>query len=205
MQVFVFIFEVNTVIITNFYYRTPMTHTMPFWLRKFFVEILPKCLRMKSPKFSSIQLERSIGLRHSNASMISYLNNRRRTSTILVQSSSFDGRRAYLLIEKRRSRRQLQIELMRRELVQALNHLQYIAEHCAQQTLIESVRDEWRLIATVIDRLQFIVFLAVTLIGSFALLFQVPDMFNFNTNDPQKLVRFSNPNTTVHETIPNIR
>ena len=40
----------NTVIITNFYYRTPMTHTMPVWLRRVFLHILPRLLWMESPK-----------------------------------------------------------------------------------------------------------------------------------------------------------
>jgi len=41
---------VNTVVITNFYYRTPMTHTMPSWLRRFFLQILPPLLWMEAPK-----------------------------------------------------------------------------------------------------------------------------------------------------------
>jgi len=45
-----FSFQVNTVIITNFYYRTPMTHTMPNWLRRVFLHILPRLLWMESPK-----------------------------------------------------------------------------------------------------------------------------------------------------------
>lgn len=66
-----------------------------------------------------------------------------------------------------------QIEDMRQELSQALQNIRYIAAHCAHESLIESIRDEWKFIATVIDRLQFIIFLLVTLFGSLALLFQV--------------------------------
>lgn len=47
---FVCIISVNTVIITNFYYRTPMTHSMPVWVRRLFLHILPKILWMESPK-----------------------------------------------------------------------------------------------------------------------------------------------------------
>ena len=45
-----FFLTVNTVIITNFYYRTPMTHTMPVWLRRVFLHILPRLLWMESLK-----------------------------------------------------------------------------------------------------------------------------------------------------------
>jgi hypothetical protein len=48
---------VNTVVITNFYYRTPMTHTMPFWLRRFFLQILPPILWMEPPKIRGKGLE----------------------------------------------------------------------------------------------------------------------------------------------------
>jgi hypothetical protein len=70
-------------------------------------------------------------------------------------------------------RQRNQVERMRRDLLQALDHVRFIAEHCAHEALIESIRDEWKFIATVIDRLQFVIFSSVTIIGSFALLFQV--------------------------------
>lgn len=62
---------------------------------------------------------------------------------------------------------------MRREINQALIHIRYISAHCARETLIETIRDEWKFIATVIDRLQFVIFSTVTAIGSLALLCQV--------------------------------
>jgi hypothetical protein len=34
-----------------------MTHTMPFWLRRFFLQILPPLLLMESPKLREKQLE----------------------------------------------------------------------------------------------------------------------------------------------------
>lgn len=71
------------------------------------------------------------------------------------------------------SRHRLQVEQMRRELVQALQNIRYIAAHCEQESLIESIRDEWKFIATVIDRLQFVIFLTVTICGSVALLSEV--------------------------------
>ena len=71
------------------------------------------------------------------------------------------------------SRHRKQLEDMRRELTQALHNIRYIAAHCAHESLIGSIRDEWRFIATVIDRLQFLIFLAVTFFGSLALLYRV--------------------------------
>ena len=40
----------NTVIIINWNYRTPRTHTMPKWIKSLFIEFLPKILFMTRPK-----------------------------------------------------------------------------------------------------------------------------------------------------------
>ena len=40
----------NTVIIINWNYRTPRTHTMPKWVKRVFIEFLPKILLMTRPK-----------------------------------------------------------------------------------------------------------------------------------------------------------
>jgi hypothetical protein len=126
----------------------------------------------------------------SNASYISYINNKRRTSTILVKPISHSKylhhqkeEQTFILVDNEsrlipirshpRHRHRIQIEAMRQEIMQALTHIRYIAAHCAHDALIESIRDEWKFIATVIDRLQFIIFSTVTAIGSLALLFQV--------------------------------
>ena len=53
---------VNTVIITNFYFRTPMTHTMPKWLRRVFLHILPRLLWMESPKLREKREEYELSL-----------------------------------------------------------------------------------------------------------------------------------------------
>jgi hypothetical protein len=94
-------------------------------------------------------------------------------------------KRKYLLNDEKRlipiqsnqySHHQTQIQEMRRELNQALHNIRYIAAHCAQESLIESIRDEWKFIATVIDRLQFVIFLTVTIVGSLSLLYEVNDL-----------------------------
>ncbi len=56
----------NTVIITNFYFRTPMTHTMPKWLRRVFLNILPRLLWMESPKLREKREEQELLLAMNN-------------------------------------------------------------------------------------------------------------------------------------------
>ena len=139
----------------------------------------------------------------STASFLSYVNNKRRTSTILMKPLSHakqsqhhhhhhhhyqqsKDKQKFLLVNTENrlipvessstvppTRHRKQLEEMRRELTQALHNIRYIAAHCAHESLIGSIRAEWRFIATVIDRLQFLIFLAVTFFGSLALLYRV--------------------------------
>ena len=93
------------------------------------------------------------------------------------------------------------IERLRRDLRLAMKNIRYLAAHFAYESFIDSITDEWKFIAIVFDRLQFFVFSLVTLIGTFTLFFQVPHFFRINWDQPEKLVRFSNPNTTVDRLI----
>ncbi|CAF2395995.1 unnamed protein product [Rotaria sp. Silwood2] len=63
---------VNTVIITNFYYRTPMTHAMPQWLRRVFLHILPRLLCMESPilREKREEYELSLAVRNIQQSVV---------------------------------------------------------------------------------------------------------------------------------------
>lgn len=65
------------------------------------------------------------------------------------------------------------LETLRKDLKEALDDVRYVAAHYAYESFIESIRDEWKYIAIVIDRLQFIIFSSITLLGSMALFFQV--------------------------------
>lgn len=89
------------------------------------------------------------------------------------------------------------IARLRRDLRLAMKNIRYLAAHFAYESFIESITDEWKFIAIVFDRLQFFLFSSITLIGTFTLFFQVPHFFRISWDEPEKLVRFSNPNTTV--------
>ena len=92
------------------------------------------------------------------------------------EEESIDDQRL-VPVSTHRTARHSQIQQMRRELILALRNIRYIASHCAHESLIESIRDEWKFIATVIDRLQFVIFLTVTVVGTLALLNQVGEFY----------------------------
>lgn len=205
-----------------------MTHTMPPWLRRLFLFVLPRILWMDVPllrqnslvyddRGQSLIIENPAHIdrikstlppspmivqvhdhrSNSHQSYTSFIQDRHRTSTILLKPTShskdshhrrvqrepqkfllINGKTRLIPIHSKRHRQRMQLELMRQEIHQALGNIRYIARHCAHEAVIESVRNEWKFIATVVDRLQFVTFSTVTIIGSLALLFQVRKGFN---------------------------
>ncbi|CAF0813699.1 unnamed protein product [Didymodactylos carnosus] len=66
-----------------------------------------------------------------------------------------------------------------KEAYEAADHLRYVANHMRTASQYEAVRDDWKYIASVIDRLQLYVFFAVTTAGTFGILFNAPYIFQF--------------------------
>ncbi|CAF1314415.1 unnamed protein product [Didymodactylos carnosus] len=66
-----------------------------------------------------------------------------------------------------------------KEAYEAADHLRYVANHMRTASQYEAVRDDWKYIASVIDRLQLYVFFAVTSAGTFSILFNAPYIFQF--------------------------
>jgi hypothetical protein len=104
--------------------------------------------------------------------------------------------------------------MTRDDIEQALDHIRYIAEHYARNTLLDIVRDEWIYLAIVLDRLQFVVFSLTALIGTLTLFvqvrrsfvsacsndyFKVPQLFHYHRQSSTDFVRFANPNVTMNE------
>lgn len=87
---------------------------------------------------------------------------------------------------------------LRRDLRQALKNIRYIAAHVAYESFIESLCDEWKFIAIVFDRLQFIIFSLVTLIATFTLFFQVRQIARRRLNQCESsFLRFLISSTSI--------
>ncbi|CAF1426501.1 unnamed protein product [Adineta steineri] len=147
--------------------------------------------RIKSKRRATTTLSKSI-------SRSKYSHHQKQKQSFLVTD---EGNHLIPLDSHHNHHHRLQVAKMRREMIQAISHIRFIASHCARRAFIESIRDEWKFIAIVIDRLQFIVFSTITIIGTFTLLFQAPNLFHIEEVDQQKLARFSNPNLTINELI----
>ncbi|UJR26492.1 hypothetical protein I4U23_007819 [Adineta vaga] len=66
--------------------------------------------------------------------------------------------------------------LLTKEAFEAAEDLSFIANHMRAACHYEEIRDDWKYIASVIDRLQLFIFFAVTAIGTLKILFSAPEL-----------------------------
>ncbi|KAI0212508.1 Acetylcholine receptor subunit alpha-like 1 [Lamellibrachia satsuma] len=193
--VFTMILVVTSVTVTvctyNVYYRSLATHTMPDWARKIFLYILPRILRMRRPKIENsqdIQLKYirinwcpCIGpstaegaTRHTTADMRKMTPCSKTQVELLALSQQLDD-------AKISSRANLD---MAPEVQSAISGATYVAQHLKQEDAFNRVKEDWKYIALVLDRIFLIVYSVVCFVGTASIILSAPMLYDWR--DPIK-------------------
>uniref|UniRef100_A0A8R1DHC1 Uncharacterized protein n=1 Tax=Caenorhabditis japonica TaxID=281687 RepID=A0A8R1DHC1_CAEJA len=212
---------VMTVVIVNVYFRSALSHKMPNWVRKIFLEFLPHLLVMKRPEripiFNGYFVEEycaseifdaSLVMPSMTATMLPFL---QVTSQINEASSTSSGkssehhencskwkRRLSLRMSKRRAPRarldedgediiddtngnhvNSVHEKISKEMKTTVEAIAYIAEHMKREMSLKKMRDDWKYVAMVLDRLILLIFFGVTLGGTLGIICSAPHVFDF--------------------------
>ncbi|XP_036354785.1 acetylcholine receptor subunit beta-like 1 [Octopus sinensis] len=161
-----------TVILINWNFRTPRTHRMSKWFKIIFLKYLPRILLMERPDHT--KRYQSAMERNNNYKQLDKQN------FVSYSPKSFETQES----EKSpplESSPFFPADLVRRDSTaeDALNSINFIAHHLYEQDEYNAVREDWKYIASVFDRLQLYIFLLVTAIGSIATLMNAPYVFDF--------------------------
>ncbi|CAI9731353.1 acetylcholine receptor subunit beta-like 1 isoform X2 [Octopus vulgaris] len=184
---------VLTVIIINRNYRTPRTHKMPTWIRVVFLYYLPKILFMERPdhddrwqskKKSQPQVEEVTvpeQPRHYSAAaarradLLELHEIHHPNCKLNSKSTSTD----YI----RREPDNVEQFSMTPHIIRASEAVKFITQHLKNEDEYESVLDDWKYIAMVLDRLLLYIFLAVTFGGTVGILMNAPHIFEYVDQD----------------------
>uniref|UniRef100_A0A8D3A110 Neuronal acetylcholine receptor subunit alpha-2-like n=1 Tax=Scophthalmus maximus TaxID=52904 RepID=A0A8D3A110_SCOMX len=121
-MVFVTLSIVITVFVLNVHHRSPQTHSMPQWVRRVFLDLVPRVLFMKRPPGTAKQhCKKLIEMMHGPTT------------------------------------------------VSATGNSQYIADHLRAEDEDFSVKEDWKYVAMVIDRIFLWMFVLVCILGSVGL------------------------------------
>ncbi|XP_059486719.1 acetylcholine receptor subunit beta-like 1 isoform X1 [Neocloeon triangulifer] len=197
-----------TVIIINWNFRGPRTHRMPNWIRVMFLRYLPALLFMRRPKktrlrwmmemssmnapphpsYGSPELPKHMSakskmevmelsdLHHPNCKI------NRKSSGSGVPDRDLPGSGVGGGGGRRESESSDSL-ILSPEAYKATEAVEFIAEHLRNEDEYIQIREDWKYVAMVIDRLQLYIFFLVTTAGTIGILMDAPHIFEYVDQD----------------------
>lgn len=168
-----------TVVIINFNFRGPRTHTMPDWIRVVFLEYLPIVLRMKRPKKTRLRWMMDM---HGSSPPCEHIPTSVPDEAILKQQQLFNGQNMDTSFACSGLASQLSPAAAR-----ATEAIEFVAEHLKCEDEYVQIREDWKYVAMTIDRMQLYLFSLGTTFGTLYIFLAAPHLFQ--TVDQDKLIQ----------------
>ncbi|XP_075853227.1 neuronal acetylcholine receptor subunit alpha-6 [Microcebus murinus] len=175
-MIFVTLSIVVTVFVLNIHYRTPATHTMPGWVQKVFLQLLPQVLMMRKPlaqtrETGSGPVPRGVSRRPAKVKFAS------RGEPKLLKECCHCHKSSELATSGRRlSHQPLQWAAENSEhspgVEDVVNSVRFIAENMKSHDETKEAEDDWKYVAMVVDRVLLWVFAAACVCGTAGLFAQ---------------------------------
>ncbi|XP_029368013.1 neuronal acetylcholine receptor subunit alpha-3-like [Echeneis naucrates] len=175
-MIFVTLSIVITVFVLNVHYRTPMTHTMPEWVRAVFLGVLPRVMLMRRP------IDQGCSSPAITAGTVGEGKNggkKKRKNSIgggsgrgSVSIGGITGGLPRPLNAPSPVNAVVAFSVVSPEIKQAIESVKYIAENMRTRNKAKEVEDDWKYVAMVIDRIFLWVFVTVCVLGTLGLFLQ---------------------------------
>ncbi|XP_030043297.1 neuronal acetylcholine receptor subunit beta-2 [Microcaecilia unicolor] len=178
---------VTSVCVLNVHHRSPTTHTMPPWVKVVFLDKLPTLLFMKQPRQNCArQRLRQRRQAHERGSGSFYLRNSAKSCTCFVNQATvkkYGGQisEPFAIRNSSRERQAKQGKQCCCGLEEAVDGVRFIADHMKSEDDDQSVSEDWKYVAMVIDRLFLWIFVFVCVFGTIGMFLQ-PLFQNYTTN-----------------------
>ncbi|CAJ0582785.1 unnamed protein product, partial [Mesorhabditis spiculigera] len=175
----------TTVIVINVYFRGPLTHDMPQWVRRVFLEILPKFMCMKRPKRIKKMAKRD--KKQSNGAVAAvpglgkFTLNTAEHHPFCASGSVKDRTHLAPPSPDLHIKRDPQTALfypLTADGIRAIDAIEYITDHLKKEEEHKMQRDDWKYVAMIIDRLLLYIFFGITVGGTCGILLSAPNVFD---------------------------
>ncbi|KJH47827.1 Neurotransmitter-gated ion-channel ligand binding domain protein [Dictyocaulus viviparus] len=195
---------VVTVVIVNVHFRSALTHEMPDYVRRVFLNFLPRILMIKRPEripvFNGYFVEEycaldiidaSLVLPSMTATIVPFLDLDETTSNKSGETSMNNQREHHQNCSKWKQSMKFS---MKRKLPYESTAEEESCIDCAKEysekfavkmdhQIKTTVRDDWKYVAMVIDRLLLLLFFGITLGGTLGIICSAPHVFDFVDQD----------------------
>ncbi|XP_001921314.2 neuronal acetylcholine receptor subunit alpha-3 isoform X1 [Danio rerio] len=195
-MIFVTLSIVITVFVLNVHYRTPKTHTMPCWVRRVFLSLLPRVMFMTRPEKDQEVPAKQCSVHPPVSSKQTSvcrgpqlllcpteLNEASRTAFLCREHHCWKKHISNMTSEGAEDGGSpcsssesldgfLCMSAVSPQVREAIESVKYIAENMRLQNEAKEVQDDWKYVAMVIDRIFLWVFVLVCILGTAGLFLQ---------------------------------
>nr|AUO38744.1 nicotinic acetylcholine receptor alpha subunit 8 [Ascaris suum] len=168
-----------SVLTLNYYRRDGSAQPMPIWMRRVFLQTLPKYLFIKPPDDEGVSEDGS-----STSDMVTSSNSRRSSPYFMSIAQVIDGE---VRLSQLAQLRGMHPDLIRR----MIDNISFISDHFRALKKEDKVSEDWSYVSMVIDRLMLILFSTVNVVGTFVILLQSPTFYD--TRPPMSIMAASKP------------
>ncbi|XP_041444329.1 neuronal acetylcholine receptor subunit beta-4 [Xenopus laevis] len=159
---------VTSVCVLNVHHRSPSTHTMPPWVKNCFLERLPVFLFMKRPENSSatqkLRNYRSMQIESfRNSNYFVNMTTARPCDHMVNNPSENVQNQEFRYRYPRRYNSGVH---------EAMDGVKFISEHMKSEDEEQSIIEDWKYVAMVVDRLFLWIFIIVCIVGTVGLFMQ---------------------------------
>ncbi|XP_064169107.1 neuronal acetylcholine receptor subunit beta-4-like isoform X2 [Anguilla rostrata] len=182
---------ISSVCVLNIHHRSPSTHTMPVWVRRLFLVRLPALLYISRPQDGSAQprfrQQRQLRAWRAAQGMDSPSVHTATVSSTILQPSAAAPFHLNLSVKQTNQRRSgVAPEVLARapdlhrkaglglrpNLQEAVDGVCFVADHMMGDDDDQSVIEDWKFVAMVVDRLFLWIFVIVCVVGTLGLFLQ---------------------------------
>ncbi|XP_070568863.1 neuronal acetylcholine receptor subunit beta-4-like [Ptychodera flava] len=149
-----------TVLVLNIHHRLAVTHDMPAWVRKIFLEFVPRFLCINKARSKAWKR------RPSDLSAFSKVFQRARRTAMREKSE--------VSTEFGENHTSGHIASLRKEMMNMAESTKFISEHLKKEDADNKLTEEWRYVAVVIDRLLLWSYVIIYFIGTCAIILNAP-------------------------------
>ncbi|XP_050312459.1 acetylcholine receptor subunit alpha-like [Anthonomus grandis grandis] len=197
-----------TVIVLNVHFRCPQTHVMSPWVRRVFIHILPRLLVMRRPHYMldrrgynpyPLHAKPCNGLRHfrydsgimdqtemlSTTSICDKLGNGREQESARLLSCRVHGTTSPILRFSLGEECEASLDPTGElawhqcpEVHKAIDGVRFIADHIRREEDSIKVKEDWKYVAMVLDRLFLWIFTLAVLVGTAGIILQAPTLYD---------------------------
>ncbi|XP_045137621.1 acetylcholine receptor subunit alpha-like isoform X11 [Portunus trituberculatus] len=171
-----------TVLVLNVHFRSPQTHKMAPWVRRVFIHILPRLLIMKRPQYQLKHSEFKSLLTPGGTTKPNSMTDGPFSTTCRIHGSTNIHEDAYTLedADKSPTFRPFQHNLPHcsPEVHRTCWCVNFIAEHTRLKEDSTKVKEDWKYVAMVLDRLFLWIFTLAVLVGTAGIILQAPSLYD---------------------------